>query len=285
MQVPVSNPQLVDDAGDWKTTEVSNDLFYKRIILVNVAYFGREGHWVLIDAGIPGFASTITKSAEERFGQKTRPEAIVLTHGHFDHVGSLEKLAEQWDVPIYAHPLEFPYLDGSASYPPPDPTVGGGVMSLLSSLFPRGPININRWLKPLPQDGSVPAMPGWQWIHTPGHTPGHISLWRDSDRLLLPGDAFITTQQESAYAVATQRPELHGPPMYYTQNWNDAHDSVKKLAALEPDTVVTGHGPAMRGSEMREALHTLARDFKKVAVPEEGRYVAHPVTTDSDAYQ
>ena len=90
-------------------------------------------------------------------------------------------------------------------------------------------------------------MPEWRWLHTPGHAPGHISLWREADRALIVGDAFITTAQESAYAVATQQPELHGPPMYFTPNWIAARSSVETLAALQPGIVITGHGPAMEG--------------------------------------
>lgn len=75
-------------------------------------------------------------------------------------------------------------------------------MPLLVPLFPRRPIDVSRWLQRLPEDGSVPQMPGWRWIHTPGHTPGHISFWRERDRTIIAGDAFITTNQESAYAVA-----------------------------------------------------------------------------------
>ena len=56
-------------------------------------------------------------------GAGAPPEAIVLTHGHFDHAGSALQLAEYWDVPIYAHRLEMPYLTGKADYPPPDPTI------------------------------------------------------------------------------------------------------------------------------------------------------------------
>jgi glyoxylase-like metal-dependent hydrolase (beta-lactamase superfamily II) len=123
-------------------------------------------------------------------------------------------------------------------------------------------------------------MPGWRWIATPGHAPGHVSLWRDSDRALIAGDAFITTTQESAYAVATQRPEIHGPPMYYTPDWENARDSVQRLARLEPELAVTGHGPAMHGPAMREALHTLARDFDRIAVPSQGRSVDEPARAD-----
>ena len=62
-------------------------------------------------------------------------------------------------------------------------------------------------------------MQGWRWIFTPGHSPGHISLFRDSDRTLIVGDAFVTTKQESLMSVMTQRMEMHGPPMYFTPDW------------------------------------------------------------------
>lgn len=78
-------------------------------------------------------------------------------------------------------------------------------MALLSPLFPCGPVDLGDRLNALPDDGSVPGMPDWQWLHTPGHAPGHISLWRKTDRSLIVGDAFITTGQESAYEVATQQ--------------------------------------------------------------------------------
>lgn len=281
------NPKAVTvnqtDDRDAQTNPGGPDLAYQRLAIVNVIYAGAPGdhQWVLIDAGMIGTAALIADAAAQRFGKRSRPAAIVLTHGHFDHVGALHALAERWDVPIYAHPLELPYLDGRSAYPPPDPSVGGGLMSTLSRFYPRGPIDVSRWLATLPADGSVPGMPGWQWLHTPGHAPGHISLWREADRSLIVGDAFITTRQESAFAVALQRPEIHGPPMYYTPDWRQARQSVARLAALEPELVVTGHGPAMAGREMRQALHTLARDFDHVAVPEQGRYVHAPALADA----
>lgn len=282
------NPQQ-DAVRDDGTNEVLPDLAYKRLAIANIAFYGVAGagdrQWVLIDAGVPGTAGLITKAAHERYGADSRPAAIILTHGHFDHVGALDDLAAQWDAPIYAHELELPYLNGTASYPPPDPTVGGGLMALMSPLYPRGPINVSRWLQVLPADGSVPYMPGWTWVHVPGHTPGQVALWREADRTVIAADAFITTAQESAYAVATQRPELHGPPMYYTQNWQQARASVERLAALEPELAVTGHGPAMRGADMRAALHTLARDFDQIAVPDHGKYVDNPAqATTGTAY-
>jgi len=285
-QLPLDPAGRADDpqqdaARDDGTQEITPDLAYKRLAIVNLVFYGPQNasdrQWVLIDAGMPKTAGAIASAAEERFGNGARPAAIIMTHGHFDHVGALEELAEKWDAPVYAHELELPYFDGRATYPPPDPSVGGGIMPLLSPLFPRGPVNVSRWLKTLPSDGSVPGMTGWRWLHTPGHAPGHISLWREADRTIIAGDAFITTNQESAYAVATQRPEMHGPPTYFTPDWERAETSVKELAALEPELVVTGHGRAMRGHEMRAALRMLADDFKRIAVPDHGKYVHETV--------
>jgi glyoxylase-like metal-dependent hydrolase (beta-lactamase superfamily II) len=277
---PIRNAQRDDH-----THTVADDIAYQRLGIVNVAYVGKPGagtdHWVLVDAGLPGTAPIIRGAVAARFGAESRPVCIVMTHAHADHAGALEKLADELQVPVYAHTLELPYLNGIAAYPPPDTGVGGGAMPALSVLFPRGPFDVSQWVYPLPVDGSVPCMPGWKWIHTPGHTPGHISLWREGDRTLLAGDAFITTDQESVYAVLKQKTEMHGPPMYYTQHWGQAELSVQELAALEPELAVTGHGHAMRGEPMRAALRTLAQTFRQIAVPHHGKYFEHPTTAET----
>jgi len=231
----------------------------------------KDRGWVLIDSGLFGTKALIRDAVTKRFGPDSRPAAIVLTHGHFDHVGLLQDLIALWDTPVYAHRLEHPYLNGSEPYPPPDPGAGGGLISLSSSLFPRGPIDVRPNLRVLPDDGTVPYMSGWRWLPTPGHCPGHISLWREADKALIVGDAFVTTRQESIYAALTQTPEMHGPPMYFTPDWQSARESVRGLASLRPELVVTGHGRAMRGPQMLGALDRLAADFDSIAVPEHRR--------------
>src|SRR3954452_21452774 len=101
-----------------------------------------DGRWVRVDAGMPGFADRIIGAAEAIFGAGTRPQAIVLTHGHFDHRGSLDALVEHWDVPVFAHAVELPHLTGRLDYPPPDPLVGGGAMAWSARLYPRRAIDV-----------------------------------------------------------------------------------------------------------------------------------------------
>ena len=144
-------------------------------------------------------------------------------------------------------------------------------MSVLSPLYPRGPVDLTQHVRELPAGGSVPGLPEWKWIHTPGHTDGHVSLFRERDRTLIAGDAFSTTKAESVAAIATQRPELHGPPAYYTSDWDRAKQSVEQLSILRPKTAATGHGLPMSGAEIADALSELARNFDIVARPKTKR--------------
>ncbi len=247
--------------------DIAENIRGLRIIFVNV--FGitaPDGSWTLVDAGLPMSADRIRHWVQQQFGKP--PVAIVLTHGHFDHTGVVEALAREWHIPVFAHPLEAPFLTGRQQYPPPDPLAGGGIMPLFSPTFPRGPINISGHLELLRSDGGIPTLPEWQVIHTPGHTVGHISLFRESDRALLVGDAFCTCDQNSFLKVAVQEPELTGPPAYFTPDWATARDSVRVLSGLRPNILAPGHGLPMRGPEIPQKLEQLALDFDRIAVPE-----------------
>ena len=255
--------------------EVLPDLFCHTIQIVNICLVGnsKNEEFVLIDAGMPKSADEIISVTEERFGANSRCKAIILTHGHFDHVGAVIELIKHWDVPVYAHPLEMPFLTGQKSYPDPDPTVEGGMVAKLSPMFPNEPVDLGDHIHMLPSDGTVPQLPDFRWIHTPGHTPGHISLFREKDRALIVGDAFVTVKQEYLYKVLTQEQEISGPPRYLTTDWKAAKESVVKLEALKPTVAITGHGMPMSGELLTKSLKTLVNEFDQLAVPDYGKYV------------
>lgn len=256
-------------------TEVLPDLYCHTVQIVNVVMIGLPGSqdFVLIDAGMPGSSDEIISAAGKRFGPNSRPKAILLTHGHFDHVGAIIELVNHWQVPVYAHQAELPYLTGRQSYPKPDSTVEGGLVAKLSPFFPNEPVDLGRHIHELPADGSVPFMPGFHWILTPGHTPGHVSFFREQDRALIAGDAFVTVKQEYLYKVLTQEMEISGPPRYLTTDWKAAWESVKKLNVLKPSFAITGHGKPMTGELLAENLNHLAEHFDEIAIPDYGKYV------------
>ncbi|MDQ6704804.1 MAG: MBL fold metallo-hydrolase [Acidobacteriota bacterium] len=248
------------------------------VSIANVYFIGEPGSsWTLVDAGTPDRANQIKAAAEARFGPGTKPTAIVLTHGHFDHAGSARELAEIWNVPVYAHPLEFPFLKGQSAYPPKDPTVGG-FMALLSRFFPSKRIDLGSCLQALPENGEVPGLPGWSWHHTPGHAPGQVSLFTQERSILLCGDAFTTLDLDSFTAMITQTRKISRPPAPMTYDWTQAHHSVEFLAGLRPYLVGAGHGVPMSGLNVAHELSALARHFP---APRYGRYAWQPAITDA----
>ncbi|MFD4703340.1 MBL fold metallo-hydrolase [Gottfriedia sp. NPDC058432] len=256
--------------------ELANDLFYETNQIVNFYLYGNpnlSSEWVLIDAGMPKSFDNILDIAEKRFGEKHKLKAIILTHGHFDHIGGIFDLVKEFNIPVYAHEKELPYLTGEKNYPEPDGTVEGGLIAKLSPLLPNEGINLGKYIHVLPADGSVPEMPHWKWIHTPGHSPGHISLFRDDDQLLIAGDAFVNVKQDSIYRVLTQKREISGPPRYLTTDWEAALNSVKKLQALHPKKAITGHGFPLLEDNLNEQLDYLVKNFNTIAKPDYGRYV------------
>jgi glyoxylase-like metal-dependent hydrolase (beta-lactamase superfamily II) len=255
-----------------------------KLTFVNAYFIGSPGDykpWVLIDAGLYGSAKNIIEKAEQLYGKDNPPQAIVLTHGHFDHVGALPKLLDYWPrVRVYAHAQEIPFLTGQYQYPAPDPGVGGGAMAAMSWMYPRKPINIRG--RVLPIASKMSFLEDWEVIHTPGHTPGHISLFRKKDGVLIAGDALSTTNQNSLTSVIKQEKVLHGPPSYYTINWQQAKKSVFDLSNRMPKAVGAGHGLPMFDNELYIGLERLKLKFESSEIPSEGHYTQMPVEIDDD---
>lgn len=267
--------------------EVTPDIASLQLSLVNVIFLGVPGGpWTLVDCGITGDSQrAITNAAEKRFGANAKPASIILTHGHSDHTGALLGLTAEWNVPVYAAEAEHPYLNGMAAYPPPDASVMQGVVSPMALLYSAMPFDVSAALQALPLDGSVPGLPDWQWLHTPGHTPGHACLWRPKDRTLITGDAFVATSKLTSQEILNDQAHLFGPPANYTQNWPVASRSIKRLADLEPQRIITGHGKPIEGPRAAELLHHLAERFDREIVPPDGVYVRMPLSPeDGSAY-
>ncbi len=259
-------------------TEIAQGIACLPITIANVYFVGEPGTaWVLVDSGVPGKAQAIQAAAEQLYGAGARPSAILLTHGHMDHAGSAHDLAHIWDVPICSHALEAPYLTGKSAYPPKDPTVGGA-MAFLSRFFTVKPFDLRPHLQELPADGMVPELPGWQWFHTPGHAPGQVAYWNGNSRVLLAGDTFTTVDVDSPIALMTKRQEINKPPAPFTYDWNQARQSVRTLADLEPLAVGCGHGVPMCGPNVADELKRFAENFE---MPEHGRYIPVPAQTDA----
>jgi glyoxylase-like metal-dependent hydrolase (beta-lactamase superfamily II) len=243
---------------------------------VNVFFIGSPGSpWFLVDTGLPRTAARTMQVAAELFG--TEPEAIILTHGHFDHAGAVDELSRAWRVPIYAHPLEMPYLRGRSDYPPKDSSMGGAIAHL-ARLLPVSGINLGRRVRPLPADGTIPGLDGWRWIHTPGHTAGHISLMRDEDRVLIAGDAVATMDLDSWTAIAAEHAEIARPAAPFTTDWQAAQQSVRAIFDLKPSVIAAGHGVPVYGPGIEPALRSLTVNFP---LPKRGRYRTAPAVTDA----
>ncbi len=251
---------------------IAPDVGWQPISFVNAYFVGHSGGpWALIDSGLPGWAAQIFRASEARFGAGSRPEAIYLTHGHFDHAGSALALAERWNVPIFAHRLELPYLTGRSDFPPPDPTLGGAI-AFLSRFTPYRRRDLRDRIRELP-GSELPGLSDWEWITTPGHSPGHVSFFRASDRVLIAGDAFATMDMDSWMGLIGGKKALACAGAPFIMDWNAARRSVQKLADLRPNVAGCGHGRPMCDGGLPDRLKIFAERFR---APRHGRYAAAP---------
>ncbi|MBC8103238.1 MAG: MBL fold metallo-hydrolase [Cytophagales bacterium] len=262
-----------------KPTEIAPDVYWLGFAVANVYLVGEKaGPWVVVDTSTPGHFEAIKSAAEEVYGLGAKPDAIILTHAHFDHYGSALPLATYWNVPVYAQRLDLPYLTGKARLAPGDPTTDG-FFAFAARFLPDSGTDLGEFVHVLPDDDSLPGMPGWRRISTPGHTPGHASLFREGDRTLIAGDAVLTVNLDKLPDLVRKEQEVSRPPTPLTYDWPSARRSVQTLAELRPQGIASGHGTPMTGDAVADKLAEFAQDF---AAPKYGRYVAEPARFDEN---
>jgi glyoxylase-like metal-dependent hydrolase (beta-lactamase superfamily II) len=149
----------------------------------------------------------------------------------------------------------------------------------MARLFPHSGYDFGDRVRPLPADGDVPGLPNWTFYHTPGHTPGHVSLFRETDSTLLAGDALTTMNLDSWTSQIVREREFHRPPAPLTPDWEAARRSIDTLAGLEPSVVAAGHGLPISGPHVAEALRSYTGRF---IPPDTGRYVGRPARADEE---
>ena len=242
--------------------EIASGVFFLEVgrgFMRSNVYFVQSGSsWVLIDAASAHCAPAIRAGAASVFGVDSAPSAILLTHSHPDHDGSARELATSWRCPVYAHPDELPIACGDIaaierSASPLDRRLILPCLRLLGerrmqALVERS--SLEGVIRPLDPHDSVPGLPDWELILTPGHTPGHVAFFRPLDRVLITGDALVTRNLNSLPGALSARPQVAGPPWYTTWDWKLAKRSAVSLAGLRPLVVAGGHGTPMSGPEV-----------------------------------
>jgi glyoxylase-like metal-dependent hydrolase (beta-lactamase superfamily II) len=235
----------------------------------NVYLIGSSSGWVLIDAGWRHSGEEIRLAAAQVFGP-SEPAAILLTHAHPDHFGSVPELLGIWESPVYVHRDDLPYLEGG---PLPDRLLDpvGRVFKVVQRVVPQrtadrltsSPLKGVATALPVPE-GRVPHLPDWDFIHIPGHSPGHVIFFRRRDRVLIAGDAVLTAPLWGLLAPVQR---LSSPPWMVSWDWELTKAGVLTILELGPLVLASGHGRPIVGEGAARALARFAERFSPEAIP------------------
>jgi len=177
---------------------------------------------ILVDAGLSFHGGAVIKAL------KGRPIGThVVTHAHGDHVGGSRKVSDALGVPVWCGAGDADAV--SAGRPV--------AASRAQSLFRWKPVDVARELREGDELGS-----GFTVLDAPGHSPGQIVLWRERDRTLICADVFLNMNFYTAI------PGLNEPPRAFTVDLARNREAARRLAELEPDLVLFGHGRPLRDS-------------------------------------
>ena len=198
---------------------------------------------VLVDTGVAVSAGKLAPIVREH-----GVEAIALTHAHGDHVGSARKLADEFGLPVWVGANDRAATEsGKAVKKAPFDRPG---LSLVAGIL--GDFKGVAVARTLAEGDELAA--GFTVLDVPGHSPGHVAFWRESDGVLIAGDVFFNMH------VLTTVPGLRQPPGPFTVDPAQNRDSERKLAALAPAVAGFGHGPVIAG-DAGERLQRFVADL------------------------
>jgi hydroxyacylglutathione hydrolase len=184
---------------------------------------------VLVDTGIKQSAGRIGAMLKGR-----TISAIALTHAHGDHAGAMKRLAAQWGVPVWCGAADREAVEtGRLDLPRAFDRPGLSTVANAAAGFDGAPV-----ARVLAEGDTLAA--GFTVLDTPGHSPGHVSFWRETDRTLICGDVFFNMH------LLTTIAGLREPPHLLTTDPPRNRESERRLATLEPRTAGFGHGPVLR---------------------------------------
>jgi glyoxylase-like metal-dependent hydrolase (beta-lactamase superfamily II) len=202
---------------------------------------GSEGP-IAFDAGIKGAGPKILSAAGGRL------DRVILSHSHPDHRGAANELG----APVYCHPDEVADAEGGggeryADFERVEDERVREFLLRLSTAWDGGPVKIAGTI------AEDERLAGFRVVHTPGHAPGQIALFRESDRLLLAADAVFTVDTETGAPIGPRVPKPFS-------NWDTekARDSIRRLIPLRATAVWLGHGEAITGEDIAEQLERAA---------------------------
>lgn len=180
---------------------------------------------IVVDAATKQHARPILKALGGR-----SISAHAITHAHPDHVGGSQRVIEALGVPFWC-----PAGDAAAAEAGKLVVAESWAKPILGLGAKFDALPVTRRL----QEGDELSA-GFVVLDTPGHSPGHVSFWRERDRVLICGDVFFNLH------LPTLRYGLRHPPGPFTVDPERNRASQRKLAALNPEVVCFGHGPVLR---------------------------------------